>query len=80
MLHVRRSGEHPAVHATIRPRGCHWVPVPVLAAWRRYLAAIRACPAELYEETEDEAWHELVEELAAIGRAPLQSLGGAPPR
>lgn len=38
----------------------------VVSAWDRYLRAIRVCPAETYDETEEAAWKHLVDELASI--------------
>jgi hypothetical protein len=72
MPRSRSLGEHLGVNVTLQRREREVPPVPVKRAWRRYLAAVRACPIEAYEQAEETAWQRLVHELASAGHAPAQ--------
>ena len=40
----------------------------VSEAWRQYLVAVRSAGPESYEEIEEQAWEELLEDLFRLGR------------
>jgi len=45
-------------------------PPPSIAnAWKRYLVAVRNAGPEEYEEIEEQAWTDLLDELFRLGRA-----------